>query len=164
VLRGENGQSGDFNLFFNEVEDVLAASDLLARLPSVDSGKMLFVAGQSVGGTLAMLSAMTSPRFRAAASKSGSPDQINYVRGLPDIVPFDPADIREFRLRSPVPFATSLKCPARLYFGDDEIWLHGPTTLTATRAKAVKLDVEAVEIPGNHTSSFPMAIEFFRDR
>jgi dipeptidyl aminopeptidase/acylaminoacyl peptidase len=165
ILRGENGQGGDFSLFYDEVDDVLAAAERLAGLPYVEAGS-IYLAGHSVGGTLAMLAAMASPRFRAAASFSGSPDQVLYVRGRPEIVPFEPSDIQEFRLRSPVAHAGSFKCPTRLYFGDDEYWLHGGTARTASLAKGKGLDVEAIEVPGDHDGMVPEAIErsirFFR--
>ena len=67
ILRGENGQPGSFSAFYDEVDDVLAAADTLAKQPGVDAGH-IYVAGHSVGGTLTMLVALTSTRFRAAAS------------------------------------------------------------------------------------------------
>lgn len=165
VLRGENGQPGAFSLFFDELDDVLAAADVLASRPDVDPEK-LYVAGHSVGGTLTLLAALDSTRFRAVASFSGSPDQVEYTRGRPDRVPFDPADREEFRLRSPVAFATHFRCPVRLYRGEDEYWLEGPTRRTALLAKGAGLDVEEVEVPGGHDTANPevikSCIEFFR--
>ena len=58
-------------MFYDEVDDVLAAAEALADLPEVDSGH-LYLAGHSAGGTLALLAAMSSQRFRAAASLSGA--------------------------------------------------------------------------------------------
>jgi hypothetical protein len=37
VLRGENGQQGKYSLFYNEVEDIVAAAEYLAKLPSIDA-------------------------------------------------------------------------------------------------------------------------------
>ena len=167
VLRGENGQPGSFSLFFDEVDDVLAASDALAARPDVDS-KRLFVAGHSVGGTLALLAALSSSRFRAAASFSGSPDQVEYTRGRPDRVPFDREGRDEFRLRSPVAFAAHFRCPVRFYHGEDEYWLQNATRRTALLAKQAGLDVEEIEVPGGHETANPEVIKsciaFFRSR
>ena len=88
ILRGENGQGGDFSLFHDELDDVLAAADCLTRLAYVDPHR-LFVAGHSAGGTLTLLAALSSSRFRAAAAFSGSPDQAVYIQNRPEIVPFD---------------------------------------------------------------------------
>ena len=165
VLRGENGQAGHFSLFFDEVDDVLAAGEILATLPDVDPSH-LFVAGHSVGGTLAMLAAMASPRFRAAASLSGSPDLSSYLRVSRADAPFDTSADHEIRLRSPVAYATSFKCPVRLFCGDEEFWAQSSTLRTAMLAKRAGVDVEAIEVPGDHFSSMPEAIresiEFFR--
>jgi hypothetical protein len=101
------------------VEDVLAAANYLIARPNVDATR-LYLAGHSVGGTLVMLTAMTTDRFRAAASFSGSPDQIAWSKGQESLVPFDTGDIHEFQMRSPIAFATSFKCPVRIYYGSRE--------------------------------------------
>ena len=165
ILRGENGQPGSYTMFYDEVDDVLAASAALASLPYTDSSR-IFVSGHSAGGTLAMLAAMASDRFRAAASLSGSPDQKANALSDPMLVSFDQSDVREFQLRSPVAYATSFKSPVRMYFGTEEGWATLPTQRTAKLAKQNGLDVQAVEVPGDHFSSVPegirSSIEFFK--
>lgn len=164
ILRGENGQPGAYTMFYDEVDDVLAAGDALAALPYVDADR-LFVAGHSAGGTLTLLAAMATRRFRAAASFSGSPDQVAFGRSHPGLVPFDPGDVRESRLRSPIAYADSFKCPVRLLYGIAEWDLEGLSRKTARMAGQKGIDVEAVEVPGDHFSSAPEAmrqsIEFF---
>jgi dipeptidyl aminopeptidase/acylaminoacyl peptidase len=167
TLRGENGQPGSYTMFYDEVNDVLAAAEALAGLPYVDASH-LYVAGHSAGGTLTLLAALTSTRFRAAASFSGSPDQVAFARGQSELVPFNPADQKEYQMRSPLAFPRSFKCPTRLYYGDEE-WLFKPgSRKTAEKARAAGLDVEAVEVPGDHSSSVPeamrRAIAFFRQK
>ena len=165
VLRGENGQPGAYSMFYNEVKDALTAAEYLAHLPYVDPGH-IYVAGHSVGGTLALLSAMTSNRFHAAASFSGSPDQMLWSKNQPQVIPFDPADKREFQMRSPIAFATSFKCPTRLFYGDKEAWCDALSQRTAALARQKKLDVVAVKVPGDHFSAVPEAmrqsIQFFQ--
>jgi dipeptidyl aminopeptidase/acylaminoacyl peptidase len=166
-LRGENGQPGDFTLFYDEVDDVLAAAEYLALQPHVDPAR-LYVAGHSAGGTLTLLAAQASRRFRAAASFSGSPDQNLFARTNPEYLVFDPNNRREFILRSPLAFAASFKCPVRMYYGYQDAYF-GPTTEhTAQIAKQHNLDVEAVGVPGDHFTSvgsaMPKSIEFFQSR
>jgi dienelactone hydrolase len=167
TLRGENGQPGTYSMFYDEVNDVLAAAEALARLPYVDPAR-LYVAGHSAGGTLALLAALTAPRFRAAASFSGSPDQVSFARGQEELVPFDPADRKEYQMRSPLAFARSFKCPTRLYYGDEEWGFKASSRKTAEKARAAGLDVEAVSVPGDHFSSVPeamrRAVAFFRQK
>jgi dienelactone hydrolase len=163
VLRGENGQPGYFSMLYDEVGDVLAAADALTRLPYVDPDRV-YLAGHGEGATLAMLTAMTSPRFRAAAFLSGTPDQgaVDY-QGSPV---FDTVDPREVRLRCPLAYATSVKCPARLYYGSREGESAETNRRTASLAKATGLDVAAEGVPGDRDSSVPEAmlrsVQFFR--
>lgn len=169
MLRGENGQAGSFTLFYDEVEDVLAAADYLRKQSYVDA-KHIYVAGHSVGGTLALLAAMTSKDFRAAASFSGSPDQVLYVKhGIrKEDVPFDLNNPREFQLRSPLAYATSFNCPVRLYYGTKEPHFHLSSQRTAELAKRHGLNVEATSVEGNHMTHVPVAmkqsIDFFQEQ
>jgi dipeptidyl aminopeptidase/acylaminoacyl peptidase len=166
MLRGENGQKGAYTLFYDEVDDVLAASEYLLALPYVDS-KRIFVAGHSVGGTLALLAAEASNRFRAVASFSASPDQILYCRyGIrPESIPFDLAQPRELEVRSPLAYAQSLKCPARFYYGKNEKHFEKTTQRMAAVAKQKGLDAEATAVEGNHMTAVPesmkLSIAFF---
>ena len=157
-LRGENGLPGSYSMFYNEVDDALAAADVLAKLPYVDPDR-LFVAGHSVGGTLALLASMTSNRFRAAASFSGSPDQVKWSRGQTELIPFNPSDDREYQMRSPLAFPASFKCPVRIYYGSQEILFRASSQKLAELAKSHNLDVEAVSVPGDHLSSATPAIQ-----
>jgi dipeptidyl aminopeptidase/acylaminoacyl peptidase len=165
ILRGENRQPGSFSAFYDEVDDVLAAADTLARQPGVDLAH-LYVAGHSVGGTLTMFAALASTKFRAAASFSGAPDQRSWIAPQAHIAPYDLSDGQEFRIRSPLAFATSFKCPLRLYWGDREPYFTKATRETARRAKAAGLDVEAIQVEGDHGSMFgpasALAIAFFQ--
>jgi dipeptidyl aminopeptidase/acylaminoacyl peptidase len=165
MLRGENGLPGNYSMFYDEVDDVLAAAEVLAALPGVDANR-LFIAGHSTGGTLTMLAAMTSKRFKAAASFSGSPDQVAWAQGQMELVPFDPADRREFQMRSPLAFYQSFKCPARLYYGSEELPFKFSTDRLASKATAAGQDVRAVEVPGDHmtsvTPAMQQALTFFR--
>lgn len=168
ILRGENGQAGTYTMFYDEVDDVIAAAEYLRRQPYVDPDR-LFVAGPSVGGTMAMLAAMTWKHFRAAASFSGSPDQVLFVKyapGAKDRVPFDPSDSRELEMRSPLAFAASFKCPVRIYYGAEEPHFDLTSHRTAEIAHEHGVDAQAVVVEGGHMSEVPravkMAIEFFQ--
>lgn len=161
ILRGENGQPGNFTLFYDEVNDVLAAAEALAELPYVDA-KRLFVSGHSAGGTLAMLAAMTTDRFRAAAPISGS---CNQLQQPPSLTPFDTSNRREFEMRSPLAYATSFKCPVQICFGNQESWAYSESRATADRAQKAGQVVDVIVVPGDHMTCVPesirRSIEFF---
>jgi dipeptidyl aminopeptidase/acylaminoacyl peptidase len=169
ILRGENGQPGHYSFYYDEVEDALAAADHLGILPYVDAGR-LYIAGPSAGGTLALLTAMASRQFRAAASFSAITDQVLFCKHAKNAkrdVPVDITDLGELQVRSPLAYAASFKCPARLYYGSQEPHLEPMSQRTAELARARKIDVEAVQVEGDHSTSVPPAIkqsiEFFRN-
>src|SRR5438270_5982532 len=63
-LRGGNKNPGFKEVCFGEVDDVLAATDYLARQPFVDPQR-IYLGGHSTGGTLVALVAERSDRYRA---------------------------------------------------------------------------------------------------
>jgi dienelactone hydrolase len=168
ILRGENGQPGTFSMFYDELDDVIAAAEYLRNQPYVDRDH-LFVTGHSVGGTMVMLAAMTYKHFRAAASFSGSPDQVIFVKyapGIKDQVPFDPTDAKELEMRSPLAYAASFKCPIRIYYGSKEPHFDLTSKRAAEIARAHKIDAQAIQVTGTHMSEVPeamkLSIQFFR--
>jgi dienelactone hydrolase len=168
ILRGENGQPGSFSFYYDEVDDVLAAAEYLSKQPYLDADH-LYIAGPSAGGTLALLAAMTTKRFRAAASFSGITDQVvfcKYAKNAKRDVPIDISDARELELRSPLAYANSFKCPVRIYYGSLEPHLRPMSERTAKLATDGGLDVQAVQVEGDHGTSVAPAIKqsiaFFR--
>ena len=168
MLRGENGQPGLYTMYYDEVDDVVHAAEYLRSQPYVDASHV-YVAGPSVGGTMTMLAAMTYPHFRAAAAFSGSPDQVLFINRAPgarELVPFDLSDPRESQMRSPLAYAASLKCPLRIYYGSEEPNLSLTSRRMAELARAHNLDVQALQVTGNHVTHVPesirMSIVFFR--
>jgi dienelactone hydrolase len=172
MLRGENGQAGTFSFLYDEVDDVLAAADYLSKQPSVDSTRT-FLAGHSAGGTLTLLTALTSGRFRAVASFDGSPDQQLLYNGSASKpgnhreVVFDPKDSRELQMRSPLAYVFSLKSPLRLYYSYEASPIAAkPSQRFAELARSRGVDAEAVRVLGSHMShvarAMPQSIEFFK--
>jgi dipeptidyl aminopeptidase/acylaminoacyl peptidase len=168
TVRGENGQHGTFTMYYDEVEDVIQAAEFLRSQPFVDATHV-FVTGHSVGGTLTLLAAELFPHFTAAASISGSPDQVLYLKfakGASRNAPFDLDDPREIQLRSPLSYAASMKCPVRLFYGTDEKYFQFTAPRTAEIARARGIDAQAVAVEGDHGSNEPasiqLALKFFQ--
>lgn len=163
ILRGENGLPGSFSLYYDELNDVLAAAKVLEQRPDVDP-KRIYITGHSAGGSLALLAALATPSFRASAPLSGIVDATIHADD-PALIPFDASNAEEVRMRSALVFATSFKCPVRLYLGAEEDWAKPSNDETARRAKAADRDVEVVIVPGDHhtmlEAAIPAAIEFF---
>jgi dienelactone hydrolase len=97
-FRGGNDNPGFKEGFYGEVDDVLAAADFLAKQDFVDPDR-IYLGGHSTGGTLALLAAECSDRFRAVFSFGPAADVVQYGK---DTVPFDPTDKMERALRAPV--------------------------------------------------------------
>jgi dipeptidyl aminopeptidase/acylaminoacyl peptidase len=158
TVRGENGQKGNFSGFYDEVDDVLAAAHRLAHLPGVDSERM-FIAGHSVGGTLTMLAAMSSKRFRAATPISGNPDAYRFFDRYPQDIRFDDNNPREFEMRSALCYAHSFKCPLLVMHGSQEGHFDDRAGRLVKRARSAGVSIEATTLPGGHTSALPAEIE-----
>lgn len=96
-LRGGNDNPGIKEGFLGEVDDVVAAADYLSRLPYVDPNR-IYLGGHSTGGTLVLLTAEVTGRFRAIFSFGPVDDVEGYP---PQFLPVPGGNPREIRLRSP---------------------------------------------------------------
>src|SRR5262245_65351301 len=112
-LRGGNDNPGVKEGFFGEVDDVLAAADFLAKQEYVDP-KRIYLGGHSTGGTLVLLVAECSDRFRAVFS-FGPIDTV--ARYGPEYLPFDTCNPREIELRSPGRWLAMIKSPTFVFEG-----------------------------------------------
>ncbi len=112
-LRGGNDNPGVREGFLGEVDDVLAAADYLGKLRYVDPNR-IYLGGHSTGGTLVLVVAECSDRFRAVIS-FGPADN---VAGYPlQYVPFDTSNPREVELRSPGRWLAAIKSPTFVFEG-----------------------------------------------
>ena len=115
-LRGGNQTTGPKEGFFGEVEDVLAAAKYLAAQPCVDPQRV-YLGGHSTGGTLAMLVAESSPRFRAVFAFGPVEDVSRYGQDSP-YLPFDVSNREEVELRSPGYWLSSIQSPVWVIEGE----------------------------------------------
>lgn len=112
-LRGGNDNPGVVEGFFGEVDDVLAAADYLAHLNYVDPER-IYLGGHSTGGTLALLAAECSDRFRAVFSFGPIEDVCCYEA---DRLPFDVTIAMECELRAPVRWLHAIQCRTFIFEG-----------------------------------------------
>jgi acetyl esterase/lipase len=108
-LRGGNDNPGVKEGFLGEVDDVLAAADYLEKQGYVDP-KRIYLGGHSTGGTLVLLAAEASGRFRGVFSFGPIDDVSNYGSD-PDLLPSDMTNRREVELRSPGYWLHSARSP-----------------------------------------------------
>jgi pimeloyl-ACP methyl ester carboxylesterase len=111
--RGGNTSPGSDETCYGEITDILAAADFLTQQRGVDP-KRVYLGGHSTGGTKAMLAAECSNRFRAvfalgAAAAVGDYGEENCT--------FEVGNRREFELREPIRWLSSLQTPLYLFEG-----------------------------------------------
>jgi len=112
-LRGGNDNPGVREGFLGEVDDVLAAAEFLAQQSYVDPQR-IYLGGHSTGGTLVLLVAECSDRFRAVFSFGPVSNPTYYP---PVFTPFRTNDAEEVALRSPVRWLSSIKSPTLIFEG-----------------------------------------------
>lgn len=112
-LRGGNDAPGFMEGFYGEVDDVLAAGDYLSKLDYVDPQR-IYLGGHSTGGTLALLAAESTNRFRAVFSFGPVEDVTGYGAKY---LPFDISVRREGQLREPGRFLRAVRTPTFVFEG-----------------------------------------------
>jgi dipeptidyl aminopeptidase/acylaminoacyl peptidase len=115
-LRGGNDNPGVKEGFLGEVDDVLAAAEFLGRQEYVDPDRV-YLGGHSTGGTLVLLTAECSDRFRAVFSFGPADDVGGYGR---EYLPFDTSDPRELELRSPGRWLSSIRSSVFVFEGTSQ--------------------------------------------
>lgn len=115
--RGENDNPGRYEMFLGEVDDALAVIEHLRGLSYVDPNR-IYMVGHSTGGTMALLTALSTDKLRAAFSFGGSCDCRALVGSWDNVFPFDPANERELNLRSAIDFIPTLKTPTWYFEGE----------------------------------------------
>jgi dipeptidyl aminopeptidase/acylaminoacyl peptidase len=112
-LRGGNKNPGFSEGFYGEVDDVLAAAAFLETQEYVDP-KRIYLGGHSTGGTLALLVAECSDRFRAVFAFGPVGDVSGYGQ---DHLPFRVSDRREVELRAPARWLHAIRNPTFVFEG-----------------------------------------------
>ncbi len=146
--RGENDNPGRFELFYGEVDDAVAAVEFVARQPHVDR-RRVYIAGHSTGGTIALLTAQSSKRVRAAFSFGGAPDLEAIVadgEGYGN-TPFDHLVKDESFLRSPIHFVGAVKCRTFYFEGAESFYVPFAQTMEK-RARELDATFRAYAIKG----------------
>ena len=113
TLRGGNDNPGVREGFLGEIDDVVAAYDYLVKEPYVDPAR-IYLGGHSTGGTVALLAAEYTDRFRAVFPFGPAENPTGYA---PEYVPFRTNDVKEVDLRSPIKWLGSIKSPTFVFEG-----------------------------------------------
>jgi dienelactone hydrolase len=165
TLRGRNGNPGDHELLYGEVDDARAAVRWLAEQPGID-GARLYAFGHSMGGgTAAMLSLYPDAAVRITGSCGGIYSTKTFAGwakqdGPSGLVRFDPTDGEEVELRILGPHVDQIVHPHVAYFGAEEPAFRRNIE-AAVAAAASPEALRMVEVPGDHMSALPAALAQF---
>lgn len=159
TLRGENGNPGNFELFYGEVDDARAAILELAKQPRIDASR-IYTFGHSVGGGIsALLSLWDDVPVRLGGSSGGLyPKEVFY--GWKDIVPFNLSSEKERSLRLLVGNMSSMKRKHIAYIGEnDDLVSVVPAADTEIKQSGAPLTISI--IGGDHFTSLELAASSF---
>ncbi|HAN21606.1 MAG: hypothetical protein A2Y15_05920 [Clostridiales bacterium GWF2_36_10] len=158
MFRGENGNPGNYELFYGEVNDAIAAGNYLKSLSYVDLDR-IFLSGHSTGGTISMLTSLMPSPYKAIASFGGSPEQDIFCNYQPEIVPFDIENQKELIIRSPLYNVESMQKPLLVYLGTEDEFFEYTSTALVNNAEELSKSCELIRIEGDHISSLTPSIE-----
>ena len=162
TLRGENGNPGNFELFYGEVDDAEAAVRFLAEQPRIDS-KRIYTFGHSAGGAI---SALLSLRPEIPVRKGGSSGGLYSKDVFSDwkkFVPFDLSVEKEKSLRLLVGNIGFMQREHIAYIGRSDT-LAAVAGEAESEAKISGAPLTVRIIDGDHFSSLPGAISDFVQR
>jgi hypothetical protein len=114
-LRGGNVNPGVREGFWGEVEDILAAAEILAAQPYVDPQR-IYLGGHSTGATMALITAECTSRFRAVFAFGPVEDVSEYGAMY---LPFETSEAREIELRSPGRWLNAIHTRTYVFEGED---------------------------------------------
>ena len=117
-LRGGNQNPGPKEGFLGEVDDIMNALDYLVKQPYVDPSRV-YLGGHSTGGTLVMLAAASTNRFRAVFS-FGPVESVYGYGPDSEYLPFNALDPKEIAIRSPGVWLHSIRSPTFVFEGADQ--------------------------------------------
>lgn len=112
-LRGGNKNPGYKECFLGEVDDVIAAAEYLSKQDYVDP-KRIYLGGHSTGGTLVLLAAESSDKFRAVFSFGPVASVASYPE---EYLAFDKNNRLEKAVRAPAAWLNSIKNPTYIFEG-----------------------------------------------
>lgn len=164
--RGENGNPGQPELLWGELDDAVAAIEWLAARPEIDA-RRIHAIGHSVGGGLAaLLSLRPDAALATTASIGGLYVPATFARWAASstnakLVRFDPRDRNEVELRVLGPNLRDMVRPHHAYVGRDDRPFVANAEEIGARAAEIGADLVIEFVDGDHETSRDAAIAAF---
>ena len=161
ILRGENGNPGDFELFLGEVDDAAAAVRWLASQPAVDASR-IYAFGHSVGGGVSALLSLRADVPVVHTGSSGGLYSREVFDDWSDYVPFDLGREEERDMRLLLGNQRWMQRPHFAFLGEEDGLVYAKRAADEEAASGpTELVVEVLS--GDHFSSLPVAIRSYLD-
>lgn len=150
MLRGENGNPGDMEMYLGEVRDAKAAVRWLASQPEIDASR-IYTFGHSAGGIVSSLLALHDVPVRHGGSAGGMYG-VEIFEMMAEAVPFSRDNPEESALRVLLGNARWMRRPHYAYMGADD----RPQNFAQAREEAAASRglLQAKVLPGDHFTSF----------
>ncbi|MFN8706757.1 MAG: alpha/beta hydrolase family protein, partial [Planctomyces sp.] len=157
VLRGENGNPGQFELFFGEVEDGCAAVRWLAAQPYVKRDQ-IFAFGHSAGGGITTMMSLFEDLPLHHCGSAGGLYTAEILSEWSNLIPFDTSDPEEFRQRVLIGNVRDMKRNHFAYLGTDDT-ITASAVLNSAREVGADSMLTISQLTGDHFSSLKLAAE-----
>ncbi|MGF7060922.1 alpha/beta hydrolase family protein [Brassicibacter mesophilus] len=161
MVRGENGNPGNFEYFYGEVNDCIAAGKYLASLPYVDENNV-FLMGHSAGGSLSVLASLRESPYKAIATNGASYGTKDYFKYRKDRIPFE-YNKDEIHIRSSYEYADNIKTPVYSFMGKEDIGTMKLAEKFVEKVEKLSVPFEFMVIDGDHNESLDKAIQLSAD-
>lgn len=164
--RAENGNAGDFELLYGEVDDAKAAIAWFAARPDIRSDSV-YVIGHSIGGGIAaLLSLHPDQQSRITASVGGIYRARTFWfwanrSSTRNLIRFDPLDSTEVTLRLLGPNVRDMANRHIAYAGQADSFDTAYALYVRDLAREFDAPYEVVLVSGDHMSSIDEAIQNF---
>lgn len=158
TYRGEQGNSGDFELLVGEVADAAAAVRHVAELPGVNAERV-YVVGHSVGGAVAaLLSLWHDLPLKGTASIGGIYSADTFERWYASsarrrLVRFDPGDPQEVSRRILGPHLDEMQVSHIAYVGHEDEHVLLAAMQLQRQAQELEAPFEVALVGGDHEGS-----------
>jgi acetyl esterase/lipase len=155
TFRGENGNAGDFEMMLGEVDDAAEAVRWIAQQEYVDP-QQVFVFGHSSGGVMSAMLALYEDLPAQHTGSAGGMYGTDLFEAVGPLVPFDPQNAQETKIRIPIGNIRWMKRPHFAYVGSSDTFMRG--VAAATEAKGAKAPLTVIELAGDHHTSLNPAM------
>ena len=157
MLRGENGNPGEFELYYGELDDARAAVRWVRARPEIDP-KHLYVFGHSAGGVLAAMLAFYPVNGVRLTGSSGGLYGTDSFNGLE---PFDPSDALERTLRAPALNADQFEIAHVGFIGVDDVDIQESAAMALDLSERGHRLLKVIKVEGDHHSSLAPSLQRF---